>query len=446
MERVFPVEETTDPLWAPPSPPLPQAADGVGVVSVDGVCSGGAMLERCSSGLSLEKFLEEELLDGVPAQPAWNTNGPVLYPSPMAAEAGGSRGHDSETVEAIPAPAPAPAPPPLPVSAVLDLDPMEYNAMLKRKLDEDLAAVAMWRASGALRSESSLGNETSPNTVGSSLSSQKCVGGNGILMLNKFSPGPTRGSGPSVVQNIDAHGKQATNSSSREPSPSPSDDDDMDGEAEAMGNMILDEDKVKKRKESNRESARRSRCRKAARLKDLEDQVAILRVENSSLLRRLADSNQKYSAATINNRVLIAEIEALRSKVRMAEDNVKKVTGTRQLPRVIPDMSTLNNPFSVSRSNATSHASVPIQNNHPMSYYTTPTNASVNGYMPEVSPTFQIADSTGNTDQTDSQQLQHMANLQHLQNGVFGGVTSTGYVPWGSPLLDPNELVNMELQ
>ncbi|KAL5199085.1 hypothetical protein ABZP36_002597 [Zizania latifolia] len=442
MERVFPVEETTDPLWAPPSPPPPQAADGVGVVGVEGVCGGGAMLERCSSGLSLEKFLEEELLDGVPAQPARNTNGPVLYPSPMAAEAGGSRGHDSETVEAIPAPAPAPAPPPPPVSAVLD--PMEYNAMLKRKLDEDLAAVAMWRASGAIRSESSLGNETSPNTVGSSLSSQKCIAGNGILMLNKFSPGPTIGSGPSVVQNIDAHGKQAASSSSREPSPS--DDDDMEGEAEAMGNVILDEDKVKKRKESNRESARRSRCRKAARLKDLEDQVAILRVENSSLLRRLADSNQKYSAATIDNRVLIEEIKALRAKVRMAEDNVKKVTGTRQLPQAIPDMSTLNNPFSVSRSNATSDASVPIQNNRPMSYYATPTNASVNSYMPEVSPTFQIADSTGKTDQTASQQLQHMANLQHLQNGLFGGATSTGYVPWGSPLLDPNEHVNMELQ
>ncbi|KAL5197540.1 hypothetical protein ABZP36_001052 [Zizania latifolia] len=359
MEHAFSVEEIAGPLWFPPPPPQqqqlqqqPQAVDGVAGVGVDGVY-GSAMMDRCPSGWSLEKFLEEELLDGVPAPQVANPNGPMIYPSVMAAEAGGSRGNDGEAVEVFPALAPAPPPP----RAVLD--PVEYNAMLKRKLDEDLAAVAMWRASGAIRSESSLGNETSPNTFGPSLSLQKCIGGTllclftsfqylGImtyeewLMLNEklivckmwfshyiylvvafpcFGIYPGNGilvqnrSSPYVLQNIDAQGKQATSSSSREPAPS--DDDDMEGEAEAMGNMILDEDKVKKRKESNRESARRSRCRKAARLKDLEEQVAKLRADNSSLLRRLADSNQKYSAASINNRVLIAEIEALRAKASM---------------------------------------------------------------------------------------------------------------------------------
>jgi hypothetical protein len=44
-------------------------------------------------------------------------------------------------------------------------------------------------------------------------------------------------------------------------------------------------------------------------------QVAHLRVENSSLLRRLAALNQKYTDATVDNRVLKADMETLRAKV-----------------------------------------------------------------------------------------------------------------------------------
>jgi peptidoglycan hydrolase CwlO-like protein len=69
------------------------------------------------------------------------------------------------------------------------------------------------------------------------------------------------------------------------------------------------------RKQSNRESARRSRSRKAAHLNELEAQVSQLRVENSSLLRRLADVNQKYNDAAVDNRVLKADVETLRAKV-----------------------------------------------------------------------------------------------------------------------------------
>ncbi|CAM6033055.1 unnamed protein product [Sphagnum compactum] len=71
---------------------------------------------------------------------------------------------------------------------------------------------------------------------------------------------------------------------------------------------------------SNRESARRSRRRKQAHLSDLEMQVAQLRVENTSLVKRLIDINHKFSAAAVDNRVLKSDVEALRVKVKMAEE------------------------------------------------------------------------------------------------------------------------------
>jgi hypothetical protein len=43
--------------------------------------------------------------------------------------------------------------------------------------------------------------------------------------------------------------------------------------------------------------------------------VTQLRVENSSLLRRLADVNQKFNDAAVDNRVLKADVETLRAKV-----------------------------------------------------------------------------------------------------------------------------------
>lgn len=93
---------------------------------------------------------------------------------------------------------------------------------------------------------------------------------------------------------------------------------------------------------SNRESARRSRRRKQAHLSEIEaqvlfcslvgcpltslvkehfkylnrtlQQVSQLRVENSALLKRLADINQKYNEAAVDNRILKANVETLRAK------------------------------------------------------------------------------------------------------------------------------------
>jgi len=255
----------------------------------------------------------------------------------------------------------------------------------------------------------------------------KPVGGNGIPVENKLAVAPVGGSGPQVVQNADILFKQTTSSSSREQS----DDDDMEGEAETTGNANPVQQRLQRRKQSNRESARRSRSRKAAHLNELEAQVAQLRVENSSLLRRLADVNQKFNEAAVDNRVLKADVETLRAKVKMAEDSVKRVTGMNALFPAVSDMSSLSMPFNGSPSDSTSDAAVPIQDD-PNSYFASPSEiGGNNGYMPEMASSAQEDDdfvnaalAAGKMDRTAS--LQRVASLEHPQKRMCGGPASSG--------------------
>ncbi|XP_015688959.2 bZIP transcription factor RISBZ4-like isoform X1 [Oryza brachyantha] len=75
---------------------------------------------------------------------------------------------------------------------------------------------------------------------------------------------------------------------------------------------------------SNRESARRSRKRKQAHLADLESQVDQLRGENASLFKQLTDASGQFTTAVTDNRILKSDVEALRVKVKMAEDMVAR--------------------------------------------------------------------------------------------------------------------------
>lgn len=77
---------------------------------------------------------------------------------------------------------------------------------------------------------------------------------------------------------------------------------------------------------SNRESARRSRRRKQAHLQELETQVEVLSGENVTLFKQLGDAAQQLRDATTNNRVLKSDVEALRAKVKLAEDRVTRGT------------------------------------------------------------------------------------------------------------------------
>jgi chromosome segregation ATPase len=69
---------------------------------------------------------------------------------------------------------------------------------------------------------------------------------------------------------------------------------------------------------SNRESARRSRRRKQAHLSELEMEVAQLRVENTALVKQLADISHKFNKAAIDNHALKSNVEALCAKVKCA--------------------------------------------------------------------------------------------------------------------------------
>ncbi|KAL2318236.1 hypothetical protein Fmac_032112 [Flemingia macrophylla] len=130
---------------------------------------------------------------------------------------------------------------------------------------------------------------------------------------------PVSANKPNGRENDKVKGNTTTTSSS---SRDPSDEDDEAGPCEQSTNAI--EMKRLRRKVSNRESARRSRRRKQAHLADLEWQVERLRLENANLFKQLTDASQQFREADTNNRVLKSDVEALRAKVKLAEDMVTR--------------------------------------------------------------------------------------------------------------------------
>lgn len=103
--------------------------------------------------------------------------------------------------------------------------------------------------------------------------------------------------------------------------------DDEDAETEAgpceQSNDHADVKRIR-RMVSNRESARRSRRRKQAHLQDLETQVEQLNGEHVTLYKQLNEATQQLRDASTNNRVLKSDVEALRAKVKLAEDMVAR--------------------------------------------------------------------------------------------------------------------------
>ncbi|KAK1417816.1 hypothetical protein QVD17_26950 [Tagetes erecta] len=119
-----------------------------------------------------------------------------------------------------------------------------------------------------------------------------------------------------------------------------SDDEQLDYDPEIetgqceQSNDNMDIKKIK-RMFSNRESARRSRKRKQAHLTDLEQQVEQLRAEYSALFKQLTTASHQYKDASTNNRVLKSEVEALRAKVKLAEDTLARGSLTSSLSHLL---------------------------------------------------------------------------------------------------------------
>ncbi|KAJ3669884.1 hypothetical protein LUZ60_010208 [Juncus effusus] len=330
MDRTFSVDDIES-FWPPPSSAAPPPSSA-GSSSSTGAAANP--INRNSSEWCFQKFLE--------LSPR-SVPGPSIPSNPSARANGGS-----DLVEIKPPGLAA-------VNESEAQDPEQYAEYLKQQLQIYCKAVALSRGSNAppLQQEAPLADAKSQTSDSSQFGSQSSVKANSGGSVQKSAA-------QHLMQSSDLTVKAATSGSEQ------SEDDDLEGEAENLDNLDPSEAKRMRRMLSNRESARRSRRRKQAHLGELEQQVSQLRVENSSLLKRLQDINQKYTDASVDNRVLKADVETLRAKVKMAEDTVKRTTGTGPgmsclYQPIIPDMSP---PLNTSYSNSSSHTSnisIPLQ-------------------------------------------------------------------------------------
>lgn len=131
MEHVISIEEILGPFWdlPPPPPPPPEQPLVTDIGSViDGVVThgdgkGGDMMDQNTTEWTFERLLEEELLTNTTL--VVNSSCSTLNVDPVV-EVNHGRMAPAVVSDAVG-------------------DPMEYNAILKRKLEEDLVAFKMWR-------------------------------------------------------------------------------------------------------------------------------------------------------------------------------------------------------------------------------------------------------------------------------------------------------------
>ncbi|KAJ0080251.1 hypothetical protein Patl1_23302 [Pistacia atlantica] len=318
------------------------------------------------------------------------------------------------------------------VAPNIPVDAEEYQTILKNKLNLACAAVALSRGAFVRPQDSSARADS------------------GSQASNTSQPGshaPSNGAALSRSQDKDSNGfngipssttqtknaapmKSATSGSSREQS----EDDEIDGETEITENMDPADVKRVRRMLSNRESARRSRRRKQAHLTELETQVSQLRVENSSLLKRLTDISQKYNEAAVDNRVLKADVETLRAKVKMAEESVKRITGLNPMFHGMSEVSTMSLPsFGGSPSDTSTDAAVPVQDDSDHHFFHAPDHMSthdqsLNNALTDISSAENVQSNGGAPSLSGNKigrtvSMQRVASLEHLQKRIRGRVS-----------------------
>ncbi|KAL8555098.1 hypothetical protein ACS0TY_003050 [Phlomoides rotata] len=352
MDSVFSVDDIADEFWLPHAPPARfHHDDDVDHPYSFAAAPSMAGMNRSSSEWAFQRFLEENTTQKSDDVIAINEKSANQQPEMVPIAAGGPPQNNPVNSE-------------------------EHQAFLKSRLDLACAAVALTRATSGKAVESVAAADIGSQVTISSLN--KAIGGDSLKTQVKESSGPVVPL-PAISNKSVVQVRSTTSGSSGDQS----EYDEDEGETEDTQNMDPSNTKRKRRMLSNRESARRSRRRKQAHLTDLETQVSQLKVENSSLHLRLTETSQKYNGAAVDNRVLKADIETLRTKVTLAEDIVKRMTGLYSLSRTgMPPVAT--------RPSHTS-AGVPGQNDPKQRYYHPPSvnlltdHAIQNGVQPKTS-------------------------------------------------------------
>ncbi|KAJ3707868.1 hypothetical protein LUZ61_011573 [Rhynchospora tenuis] len=217
---------------------------------------------------------------------------------------------------------------PLPTAAALE--EMLLNASAERKPDVGPSFVDLWSAE-----------------IGFGFGERDILNGSGAQHIWPSNPNPARHPAISTTMesqsSICAESPNSLNKSAGKENQAPgvtsgsdqSDEESIEeaGPCEQSGGAV--DIKRMRRMVSNRESARRSRKRKQAHLADLEQQVDQLRGDNSSLFKQLTDANHQFSTAVTDNRILKSDVEALRVKVKLAEDMVARGALTCGLDRLL---------------------------------------------------------------------------------------------------------------
>ncbi|XP_015891498.2 light-inducible protein CPRF2 isoform X2 [Ziziphus jujuba] len=336
MHSVFSVDDISDTFWA----------------------SNPAM-NRSASEWAFERFLEEF------SSPAATPRTPLPDSLPASSVASSSVASESSTSkrqdrgdEVVEIKKHDHLSPPLNPSSTALTDSDQYRAFLKNRLDLACAAVALTRESACVKPGDSA--NVAQSQLQAPKASQVGSGAHDKVVESEADGGPLGIPAlPSIQKKIGGQSKQTTSGSSREES----DDDDLEGDLEITDNMDPADAKRARRMLSNRESARRSRRRKQAQMGELATQVNQLRVEHSTLLKDLTDMNSKYDNAAVDNRILKADIETLRAKVKMAEETVKRVTGINPLLLAMSNVAGTVMPSVNSAINGSTNAAVPMQQN-----------------------------------------------------------------------------------
>lgn len=97
--------------------------------------------------------------------------------------------------------------------------------------------------------------------------------------------------------------------------------------------LLMDQRK-RKRKQSNRESARRSRMRKQKHMDDLVVEVERLRNENSEMMTRMNMSTQHYLKIEAENCVLRAQMCELNQRLQSLNDIINMMNTTTTISEV----------------------------------------------------------------------------------------------------------------